>query len=166
MARRVLVVGGGIAGVGLARALKERAGSEFDVTIVTKDTFYLAGPSRPLLLTGEQSYERIIRGYGELERIGVRVEHGVVTRVVPEERYVEVAEAPTRPSPRRLEYDYLVLAPGVVLDGTGIEGYEEYRGNIVNVYEPGRVDVFKKRLWTETKGTVVVYAPPAPYRGA
>jgi len=166
MARRVVIIGGGIAGLGVAKTLKERAGDSFDITVVTKDTFYVAGPSRPLLVTGEQKYERIIRGYEEVTRAGVKVENGLVTNIVPEERKIRIAEAPTRPAVREIEYDYLVVAPGVVLDGTGIEGYNEYKGNVVNVYEPGRVDVFKHRLWKATEGTVVVYAPKMPYRCA
>jgi sulfide:quinone oxidoreductase len=165
--KRVVVVGGGIAGLGVAKTLKERVKDDVDVTVVTKDTFYMAGPSRPLLLTNEQSYDRIIRGYEEIMKLGIKVKYGLVTEVNPDERFVKVAEAPTKPlEVEKVEYDYLVLAPGVVLDGTAIEGYEEYKANIANVYEPGRVDVLKRRIWTESKVVVVVYAPLAPYRCA
>lgn len=162
----MVVIGGGIAGLGVAKTLKEKAPESFDITVVTKDTFYMTGPSRPLLVTGEQKYERIIRGYEEVSRAGIKVVNGLVTRIIPEERKIVIAEAPTRPALREIEYDYLVVAPGVVLDGTSIEGYEEHKGNIVNVYEPGRVDTFRRRLWTTEKGTAIIYAPPMPYRCA
>ena len=166
MARKVVIIGGGIAGLGVAKTLKEKAPNDFEITVITKDTFYMAGPSRPLLVTGEQKYERIIRGYEEVVRAGIKVEYGLVTEILPEERKVRVAEAPTRPAVKEISYDYLVVAPGVVLDGTGIEGYEKYKGNVVNVYEPGRVDTFRHRLWNAKEGTVIVYAPKMPYRCA
>jgi len=165
--KRILVIGGGIAGMGFAKAVKEKAGDQVEITIVTKDPFYMTGPSRPLLLTKEQRYDRMIRGYEEAAGQGLRFVFGTVTRVDPANRVVEVAENPTRPSTaRRLEYDYLLVAPGVVLDGTKIEGYREHWWRNANVYEPGRVDVLKQRIWTAKEGTVVVVAPKQPYRCA
>ncbi|MEB3851640.1 MAG: FAD-dependent oxidoreductase [Desulfurococcales archaeon] len=165
--KRVVIVGGGIAGVGVARNLLARARDLVDVTVIAKDPFYMSGPSRPLLLTGEQSYDRIVRGYEQVAAEGVSFVFGTVTRVVPEERRVEVVENPTRaPLERSIEYDYLVLAPGVVFDGSSIEGYRENWWRNTNVYEPGRVDVLKRRVWSLEKGSVVVYAPKAPYRCA
>ena len=35
-----------------------------------------------------------------------------------------------------------------------------------SVYEPGRVDVLRSRVWSQNKGTAVVYAPPMPYHCA
>ncbi len=164
--KKVIITGGGIAGLGVAHTLLENAPEDFDITVVTKDSFYMAGPSRPLLLTGEQKYERIIRGYEEVVRNGVEIKYGLVTKIDPANRKVYYAENPPRSGQGELSYDYLVVAPGVVLDGSAIEGYEEYKGNIANVYEPGRVDTLKHRVWTEKEGTVIVYAPPMPYRCA
>ncbi len=166
-AKKVVVVGGGIAGMAVARTLKEKLGDQVDVTVVTKDTFYAAGPSRPLMLTGEQKYDRIIRGYEEAGRLGIHIAYGYVTRVDPAERKVYVADSPTRaPTYTELSYDYLVLAPGVVYDGSSIEGWRENLWRTGNAYEFGRIDVLKRRVWTEKKGTVIIYAPPMPYRCA
>ena len=166
--KRILVIGGGIAGMGFAKAVKEKAGDNVEITVVTKDPFYMTGPSRPLLLTKEQHYERMIRGYEEPAGQGIKFVFGTVRRIDPAERIVEVVENPTRgtPSEKQLTYDYLLVAPGVVFDGSGIEGYKENWWRNATVYEPGRVDVLKKRIWTATEGTVIVYAPPQPYRCA
>ena len=142
MAKRVLVIGGGIAGMAFAQTLLEKARGAVEITVVTKDPFYMAGPSRPLLLTGEQKYERIIRGYEEAAARGIRFVFGTVRSIDPANRTVEVVESPTRPAAtRQLTYDYLLVAPGIVLDGTGITGYAENWWRVANVYEPGRVDV-------------------------
>ncbi len=165
--KKVVVIGGGIAGIAVARNLVEKAGDLVDVTVVTKDPFYMSGPSRPLLVTGEQSYDRIVRGYEKVAEKGVKFVFGTVKSVDPAERKVSLVEAPTRaPTASELSYDYLVVAPGVVFDGSGIEGYRENWWRNTTVYEPGRVDVLKRRVWSETKGAVVVYAPKQPYRCA
>lgn len=168
--KHVVVVGGGIAGMAAARTLIERVGDAVEVTVVTKDSFYMAGPSRPLLLTGEQSYDRITRGYEEAAASGMRIVYGNVTRIDPGERRVYYAESPTRSytstTQSSLGYDYLILAPGVVYDGSSIEGYMEHWHRTASVYEPGRVDILRKRIWSQNKGTVIVYAPPMPYRCA
>jgi len=164
-AKRVVVIGGGVAGVGFARALAQKAPGQVEVTIVTKDPFYMAGPSRPLILTGEQQSDRIMRGYEEVAR-EARIVYGTVTRVDPAERKVFLAESPTRPGGGVLEYDYLLVAPGVVLDDTGIEGLAERRHLNATPYEPGRVHTLRERLWSVKEGTVLVYAPPMPYRCA
>lgn len=163
--KRVVVVGGGIAGMAVANTLAEKKAAE--VTVITNSPFYFAGPSRPLLLTGEQSYSRIIRGYEEAGKRGIRVVFGHVTKIDPENRRVQYAEVQYSDSrARELSYDYLVLAPGVVFDGSSIEGYERYWHRNATVYDPGRVNVLRKRIWEMTSGRVVVYAPKAPYRCA
>jgi sulfide:quinone oxidoreductase len=162
--KRILIVGGGIAGLGVANTLAEKLkGAE--ITVVNKEAFYFAGPSRPLLLTGEQQYERIIRGYEEVGNKGIRVVIGNVTKVDPDNRSVTVTES-SMGSPKTLNYDYLVLAPGIVYDGSKIVGYDKYWYKNTTVYDPGRVNVLKKRLWSENSGTLVVYAPKFPYRCA
>ena len=167
MAKKVVVVGGGIAGLAATVNLASRLRDRVEVTVVTKDPFYVGGPTRPLLLTGEESLERIVRGYGEVGRLGVRVVYGAVTGVDPGNRAVKYVESPPYGYRRgELNYDYLILAPGVVFDGSSISGYDKYWWRNTNVYDPGTVHLLKARLWSITEGTVVVYAPKAPYRCA
>ena len=167
MTKRVAVIGGGIAGMTFAHTLKDKLGDKVEVTVITKDPFYLTGPSRPLLVTKEQSYDRMIRGYEEAMRKGIKFVFGNVTKVDPANRKVYVNESPTKvPLVKEVEYDYLLVAPGVVYDGSSINGYEQYSYQVANVYEPGRVDVLAERVWTVKEGAVVVYAPPMPYRCA
>ncbi len=167
-AKRILVIGGGIAGMGFAHALVDKARDNVEVTVVTKDSFYMAGPSRPLILTREQSYDRITRGYEEAARKGIKIVQGLVTRIDPANRVVEAVESPTRApvEPLRLSYDYLLVAPGVVYDGSGIEGYRENWWRNATAYDPGRIDVLHHRVWSIKEGTVIVYAPKMPYRCA
>ncbi|MCI2415456.1 MAG: NAD(P)/FAD-dependent oxidoreductase [Candidatus Aramenus sp.] len=162
MKKKVVVIGGGIGGMGVATTL---AGKGFDVTVVNKDHYYVTGPSRPLLLTGEQRLERMTRGYEEVGKQGIKVITGNVYKVDPANRKVYVAET-YMGSTGELTYDYLVVAPGVVYDGSKINGYDKYWWKVTNVYDLGRLSVLKEKLWSLNSGNVVVYAPKAPYRCA
>ncbi len=57
-------MGGGIAGMATANALVSRASGEINVTVVTKDPFYIAGPSRPLLLRGSRGTRESLEAMG------------------------------------------------------------------------------------------------------
>ncbi|WP_287689018.1 NAD(P)/FAD-dependent oxidoreductase [Metallosphaera javensis (ex Sakai et al. 2022)] len=163
MTKKIVVIGGGIGGMGVATTLAGKLNAE--ITVVNKEDYYLAGPSRPLILTGEQTYDRAIRGYEKAGEKGIRVVVGNVTRVDPENRKVYLAES-SFGAVREMNYDYLVLATGIVFDGSSITGMDRFWWKNTTVYDPGRVNVLKEKLWTQNEGTVVVYAPKAPYRCA
>ena len=162
--KSIVIVGGGIGGMGVATTLVQKL-KDVKITVVNKEDFYFAGPTRPLLLTNEQKYNRIIRGYEEVTKLGINVIIGNVYKIDPGNRKVYITDT-TFNAPKELSYDYLVLAPGIVFDGSKINGYDKYWGRNATVYDPGRVSVLKQRLWTAESGTVVVYAPKAPYRCA
>ncbi|BFI74345.1 FAD-dependent oxidoreductase [Sulfurisphaera ohwakuensis] len=162
--KNIVIIGGGIGGMGVATTLAQKL-KNANITVVNKEDFYFAGPSRPLILTGEQRYSRIIRGYEEVGKVGINVVIGNVYKIDPDNRKVYLSDSSFN-STRELSYDYLVLSPGIVFDGSKITGYDKYWWKNTTVYDPGRVNVLKQRLWTAEKGTVVVYAPKAPYRCA
>ncbi|MFP3200808.1 MAG: FAD/NAD(P)-binding oxidoreductase [Sulfolobus sp.] len=164
MKKRIVIIGGGIGGMGVATTLAQKM-RDAEITVINKEAFYFAGPSRPLLLTNEQKYSRIIRGYEEVGKMGIKVIVGNVYKIDPANRKVYVSDT-TFNVKKEIEYDYLVLSPGIVFDGSSINGYEKYWWKNATVYDPGRVNVLKNRLWTTESGTVIIYAPKAPYRCA
>jgi sulfide:quinone oxidoreductase len=164
--KKIVIVGGGIAGMGIANTLADKLKGKAEITVVNKEDFYFAGPSRPLILTGEQNYHRIIRGYENVGSKGIKLVVGNVYKVDPDNRKVYVSESTFGNKDSVLDYDYLVLTPGIVFDGSKITGYEKYWWKNTTVYDPGRVNVLKERLWSQNEGTVIVYAPKAPYRCA
>ncbi|MUM65112.1 NAD(P)/FAD-dependent oxidoreductase [Acidianus infernus] len=164
--KKIVIVGGGIAGMGIANTLADKLKGKAEITVINKEDFYFAGPSRPLILTGEQNYHRIIRGYENVGVKGIKLVVGNVYKVDPDNRKVYVSESTFGNKDLVLDYDYLVLTPGIVFDGSKITGYEKYWWKNTTVYDPGRVNVLKERLWTQNEGTVIVYAPKAPYRCA
>ncbi|WP_202905225.1 NAD(P)/FAD-dependent oxidoreductase [Vulcanisaeta thermophila] len=166
MAREVVIIGGGISGLTVARNLKSQAGDLVNITVVTKDYHYIGGPTRPLLLTNEESYDRIIRGYDELGKEGINVVVGHAYSIDTANRRVYINETVMGNKTLIINYDYLVLATGVVYDGSSINGYDKYWFRNANVYDPGRVNVLKSRIWSAEGGNIIVYAPKAPYRCA
>ena len=65
------MIGGGIAGLTAATTLASRLGDKVEVTVLTKEPYYVSGPTRPLILTDEERFERIIRGYGYVGSLGI-----------------------------------------------------------------------------------------------
>jgi len=160
--KKIAILGGGIAGMGVATTLASKG---FDITVINKDQYYFTGPSRPLLLTGEQKYERMVRGYEEVGKKGIKLTVGSVYKIDPDERKIYVSETTTSTT-KEVSYDYLVIAPGIIFDGSSINGYDKWWWKNTTVYDLGRVNVLKERVWTKTEGNIVVYAPKAPYRCA
>ncbi|MEM0305140.1 MAG: FAD/NAD(P)-binding oxidoreductase [Saccharolobus sp.] len=165
MSKKIVIIGGGIAGMGIANTLAEKL-KDKEITVINKEDFYFAGPSRPLLLTKEQQYDRIIRGYEKVGEKGIKVIIGNVYKIDPDNRKVYLAESSMGNKVKELSYDYLVLTPGIVYDGSSINGYDKYAWKNTTVYDPGRVNVLRQKLWTENEGSIIVYAPKAPYRCA
>ncbi len=160
--KKIVILGGGIAGMGVATTLVDKG---FDITVINKDQYYFTGPSRPLLLTGEQRYERMVRGYEEVGKKGINLTVGNVYKIDADERKVYVSDT-TVNSTKEISYDYLVISPGIIFDGSKINGYDKWWWKNTTVYDLGRVNVLKERVWTRTEGDIVVYAPKAPYRCA
>ncbi|MFP3236808.1 MAG: FAD-dependent oxidoreductase, partial [Vulcanisaeta sp.] len=143
--KRVVIVGGGIAGLGVANTLVSKAGDLVDVYVITRDRYYVGGPTRPLLLTNEEEYGRIVRGYENVRNINLIV--GSVVSIDPGNRVVNYSETLYGLGSRSINYDYLVIAPGVVYDGSSIIGYDKYWWRVANVYDVGRVHVLKDWVW-------------------
>ncbi|MEM0173277.1 MAG: FAD/NAD(P)-binding oxidoreductase [Sulfolobaceae archaeon] len=165
MSKKLVIVGGGIAGMGVANAVADKL-KNIEIIVINKENFYFAGPSRPLLLTNEQQYDRIVRGYEKVEEKGIKVIVGNVYKIDPDNRKVFLTESSMGIKVKEISYDYLVLAPGIIFDGSSISGYDEYYRKNTTVYDIGRVNVLKYKLWTEKEGSIIVYAPKAPYRCA
>jgi sulfide:quinone oxidoreductase len=164
---KVVVIGGGIAGLTAATTLASRLGDKVEVTVLTKEPYYVSGPTRPLILTDEERFERIIRGYGYVGSLGIKVVYGAVSSIDPGNRVVKYVESPPYGTAGgALSYDYLIVAPGVVFDGSGITGYGKWWWVNSNVYDPGMLTELKSKLWSINQGTVLIYAPKAPYRCA
>jgi len=149
---KILVLGGGVAGLTAARELASKGLSP---TLVVPQDYYVSGPSRPLILSGEQSLDRITRGYNFLPK-NIEVVYGSVKDVKTEERKVVLSDG------RELEYERLIVALGLRYAYDAIKIVDR----VYNVYDLGRLFDLKNLVWGISGGTVVVNAPKQPYRCA
>ncbi len=117
--RRVLILGGGFAGLGAARKLKD---SDVDVVLVDKHDYHTFQPLLYQLATDLLETSAVGHPMRDLfhEQPNVAVHQATATGIDLAEREVEFAEmAP-------LAYDYLVLALGAEVNFFGVEGAAEH----------------------------------------
>ena len=152
MEYEVVVLGGGIGGMGVVRELVER-GFSGRILVVNDRDYYISGPSRPLILSNEQSLDRIVRGYSFLpENVDIKISR--VSKVKLEENKVELNEK------EEVSYKYLVIATGLRYDYSSIK----VEDRVFNVYDLGKLYDLKKLVWNIKEGSILVYAPKQPYR--
>ncbi len=101
--RRVVVIGGGHAGLSVIKAL---AGKGFDVVLVERRENLVFRPGLTFVAAGLRRPEELLLGLDGVDRFGARLVKGEAIRVDPGERVVVLSDG------SRLGYDYLVLAVG------------------------------------------------------
>ncbi|QKR00351.1 NAD(P)/FAD-dependent oxidoreductase [Metallosphaera tengchongensis] len=101
MVQKVVIVGGGNGGAVVANRLRSR---ELDVTVVDPSPYHLYQPGIVDYVFGVESEESIVKRVDQV--ISASLIQGKVTKVEVDNHTVFVGD-------RKLEYDYLVLAPGV-----------------------------------------------------
>lgn len=115
---RVVIVGGGFGGATAARYLRALAPSVAVTLIAPAPRFYTC-PFSNLYLAGLRSFESIGHGFDDLRRAGVQVVHATAQAVDAQKRIVVLDNG------QRLDWDRLVLSPGIAMRWGAIEGYDE-----------------------------------------
>lgn len=157
---RVVVIGGGFGGASVARWLR-RTDDGIDVTLVERNARFITCPFSNLVVGGQRSIESISFGYDAVQRTGVDVVQDTATAIDP------VARRVTLQGGRVLNYDRLVLAPGIQLVWNGIEGYDEAASEIMpHAWQAGPQTLLLRRKLEamDDGGVVVVAVPDNPYR--
>ncbi|GHG89541.1 FAD/NAD(P)-binding oxidoreductase [Comamonas sp. JC664] len=114
---RVLIIGGGTAGIAVAARLA-RAGQK-GVAVLEPSQHHYYQPLWTLVGAGEARIEDTVRNQSRLIPRGVRWVRDAATEVDPEAREVRTRGG------LRLGYDFLVVAPGIQLDWDKVTGLRE-----------------------------------------
>lgn len=125
---RILILGGGFAGVYTARALqREQRGTDAKVAIVNRENFHVFYPLLPEIISGAIDTEQVLN---PIRRVAprARLYVGDVTGIDLTNQRVEIRHGlyRHRQEPRTLYYDHLVLALGGVPSVSRIPGLAEY----------------------------------------
>lgn len=157
---RVVVVGGGFGGATCARYLHMLERS-LEVVLVERDVRYVTCPFSNLVLGGVLDIDALSIGYARLEAGGVRLIHDSVDGIDVERRRVHLGGGDT------LDYDRLVVAPGIELRFDAVPGYDRDAAELLpHAWQAGAQTLaLRARLVAMADGGLVVIAVPAePYR--
>jgi sulfide dehydrogenase [flavocytochrome c] flavoprotein chain len=155
---RVVVIGGGFAGATCARDLKR---SGLAVTLVEPNPIYTSCPFSNEVIATLRPLEAQRFGYSALEAEGVTLAPYSATGVNHLARRVTLSDGSA------LDYDRLVLAPGIDFRFDALPGYDEQAAQILpHAWRAGEQTLLLRRqLETlEDGGTVVIVAPANPFR--
>ena len=128
---RIVIIGGGAAGISMASRLK-RALSNPDITIIDPSDKHFYQPGFTLIGGGVYGKDDVWRKQEDCMPKGVKWVKDVVTLVHPTLNKVDTARNGS------IEYDFMVLAPGVKYDWDRIEGitYKTIgQGNAHTIYD-------------------------------
>lgn len=158
---RVVIAGGGFAGVNAARALKRLAPS-LTVTLIERNEKYLSCPGSNQVIAGIESQDALIHDYSALSsNHGVAVLNADITGIDPSRRSVVLGDGSEVP------YDRLIVAPGVDFRWDAIEGYDVAASlTIPHAWKAGpQTLLLQKQLQAlRNGGVVVITVPDNPYR--
>jgi sulfide dehydrogenase [flavocytochrome c] flavoprotein subunit len=158
---RVVVIGGGFGGATAAKYLRI-ADPSIQVTLVEPNTKFVTCPFSNLVLGGLRTMDSITHGYDALRnKHGVNVVHDLVTAIDPAKKTV------TLKSGKHLSYDRLIVSPGIDFKWNAIAGYDEKASAVMpHSWKAGPQTILLKKKLEAMKngGTVVMVAPPNPFR--
>jgi NADPH-dependent 2,4-dienoyl-CoA reductase/sulfur reductase-like enzyme len=157
---RVLVIGGGFAGAACARAL-HRADPQCDVTLVESNPTFTACPFSNGVIAGLRDIAAQRFRYEAIRGEGITVAQDEATALDPRARRVTLRGGSL------LDYDRLVLAPGIAIRWDALQGYDEAAAAVMpHAWWAGDQTLLLRRQLEAMPdgGTVVVSAPPNPFR--
>jgi NADPH-dependent 2,4-dienoyl-CoA reductase/sulfur reductase-like enzyme len=158
---RVVVIGGGMAGLAAAKYLRLWGGSGVQVTLVERNTSYTSNILSNLVLTGQRTLTSLMYSYATAKQnYGIEFRQGDVVGIDPISRRVTLADRST------LSYDRLIVAPGVEFDVLpGLESAAA-QGRVVHAWQAGpQTATLRNQLVAMPRGgTFVLTIPASPYR--
>jgi len=159
-APKVVVIGGGFAGVSAARFIK-KGNPAISVTLVETSPTFTACPFSNGVIAGLRPLRSQQFNYEKIADAGVSLAFQPATAVDTQGRSVALGNG------TRLAYDRLVMAPGIDLRWDGLPGYTEREANIMpHAWKAGEQTLLLRSQLESMPdgGTVVISAPANPFR--
>jgi sulfide:quinone oxidoreductase len=161
MHHKVLIVGGGAAGISVA-ATMHRRNATIDIAIIEPSDVHYYQPAFTVVGGGEYDFEKTKRGEASLIPKGVHWIRDAAEAFDPEQNQV------TLRSGQAIGYDYLVVCPGIQLDWHKVEGLTDTLGKngVCSNYSPESVRYTWECIQGFTGGTALFTQPPMPIKCA
>ena len=168
-AARIVVIGGGFGGASCARALK-RIDAKLDVMLIEPNRIFVACPFSNEVIAGLRDIDAQQFSYDNIAAEGVTVIAQAAVKVDANARAVGLADGTS------LNYDRLVLSPGIDLRLDALPGYDEAAmTRMPHAWKAGeQTTLLRRQLQAMDDGGLVALAvpaspsrcPPAPYERA
>jgi NADPH-dependent 2,4-dienoyl-CoA reductase/sulfur reductase-like enzyme len=157
---RIVVLGGGFAGATCARALHQ-LDPLFEVTLVEPNPIFTACPFSNAVIAGLRDIAAQRFGYDAIRNDGIAVAPEPATSVDAQARRVSLRTGAA------LDYDRLVMAPGIAIRWDALPGYDEAAAGVMpHAWWAGEQTLLLRRQLEAMPdgGTVVISAPANPFR--
>ncbi len=156
--RRVVVIGGGWGGATAAKYLRH-ADPAIEVYLLEPNRQFVSCPFSNLVLSGVRPIESITFGYDGLRKHGVKVLHESAAAIEPDRKRVRVGEG-------YLEYDRLIVSPGVEFQWDQVQGLAENQETVLHAWKAGpqTVQLAGQLAAIPDGGVFVLTIPPVAYR--
>ena len=158
---KVVIIGGGNAGISVAARLRRKL-KGLDIAIIDPATTHYYQPLWTLVGGGVFKKEKSARPESSVIPKGVTWIQDAVTDLRPDENAVVTA------SGKRVEYEFLVMAPGIQINWGAIPGLVESLGKdgVCSNYSYDTVDKTWEFISTFKGGTAVFTQPSTPIKCA
>lgn len=152
--KKVVVIGGGSSGIGVIASIRKRV-KEADITVVEPNDCHYYQPAWTLVGGGLFDISKTRRAIRDVIPSGVSWLQDSVVRIDPDEKYIETRQG------KRVSYDFLIVACGLVLRWDKIEGLEETLG-FNGVTSNYRFDLaeYTWKLVREMQGGKAIFSQP------
>jgi NADPH-dependent 2,4-dienoyl-CoA reductase/sulfur reductase-like enzyme len=156
--RRVIVIGGGWGGATAAKYVRLTDPS-VDVTLLEPNKEFISCPFSNLVLAGVESLKNLTLNYNGLRKHGVKIRHELAAAIEPDKRRVRVGKD-------SLEYDRLIVSPGIDFLWDQIDGLAAAKDTVLHAWKAGpqTVQLAKQIQAMADGGVIVMTVPPVAYR--
>ena len=156
--RRVIVIGGGWGGATAAKYIRLTDPS-IEVTLLEPSKEFISCPFSNLVLAGVESLKNLTMNYDGLRKHGVKIRHEAAAAIEPDKRRVRVGKD-------SLEYDRLIVSPGIDFQWEQVEGLAQAKDTVLHAWKAGSqtVQLAKQLQSLADGGVVVMTVPPVAYR--
>lgn len=148
MVKKMIIIGGGFAGLRFLYNLNKHMAGQFDITLIDERKTSLEKPSLPEVAIEGKGVSKVQIPFEKIIKRGkAKFVNQSVVKVDPESQKVFLKDG------NSLTYDYLMIATGAIKDYDAIPGFNEYAYSVCD-------DVQAPKLWSKLKsfkgGKVVV----------